>query len=119
LLKAAVGKFHTEPEHPWSQYPSYAVLRHQNRGKWYALFMSVPSGRLGLSGDGIIEVVNVKCKPEMVGSLRKIRGFLPAYHMNKEHWVTVLLDGSVRKQELVALIAESYALTSTGKPRLA
>ena len=47
----------------------------------------------------------------MIGSLRKEKGILPAYHMNKEHWITVLLDGSVEKQKIYDLIEISYDLT--------
>ena len=49
--------------------------------------------------------------PEMIGSLRKDEGILPAYHMNKEHWITILLDGTVPKQKICDLIDISFDLT--------
>jgi predicted DNA-binding protein (MmcQ/YjbR family) len=39
-------------------------------------------------------------------------GFLPAYHMNKEHWLTVLLDNTVPEKEIYELIDDSYELTT-------
>ncbi len=47
----------------------------------------------------------------MIGSLRLSKGFLPAYHMNKEHWITILLDGSVEREKIKQLIDLSYELT--------
>lgn len=65
---------------------------------------------LGLDGEGFVDVMNVKCDPILVGSLRLKNGFLPAYHMNKDKWISILLDGSVSKEEIFPLIDESHSL---------
>lgn len=36
---------------------------------------------------------------------------VPAYHMNKRHWISIILDGSMSEEQVFQLIAESYALT--------
>ena len=59
----------------------------------------------------MVDVINLKNLPEMIGSLRKESGILPAYHMNKEHWITLLLDGTVEKKKICDLIDISYELT--------
>lgn len=79
-------------------------------GKWYAIIMRVKRQILGLDGEGFVDVMNVKCDPILVGSLRMKNGFLPAYHMNKDKWISILLDGSVTKEEILPLIDESYNL---------
>ena len=61
------------------------------------------------------DVVNIKCDPALVGSLRNRTGYFPAYHMNKENWISILLDGSVSRDEIQKLITLSYELTSTRK----
>ena len=48
----------------------------------------------------------------MVGSLRMKDGILPAYHMNKEHWLSLLLDTTVPKEMVLELISDSFELTS-------
>ncbi|MCH5321872.1 MAG: MmcQ/YjbR family DNA-binding protein, partial [Eubacterium sp.] len=58
-----------------------------------------------------IDIMDVKCYPEMIGSLRKEKGILPAYHMNKEHWLTLLLDGSIEMDSVFELLNLSYELT--------
>ena len=72
--------------------------------------MRVKRQILGLDGEGFIDVMNVKCDPILVGSLRLKNGFLPAYHMNKDKWISILLDGSVSKEEIFPLIDESHSL---------
>ena len=111
LLKDAVLKFKVEPDFPFKRYPEYTVLRHKESDHWFALFMNVPKSKLNLDGDGEIQVLDVKCRPEVIGSLRKRKGFLPAYHMNKELWITVLLDDSVEEATLLQLLEDSFQLT--------
>lgn len=106
----------TEAERLWARYPDYAVFRHPASRKWYAVVMDIPRDRLGLSGTERADVLNVKCSPLMVGSLLAEKGFLPAYHMNKGAWISILLDGSVPDGQIEPLLAWSY--DSTGpKPR--
>jgi len=111
VLKYVKNKYRTEPDYPWRSHPSYAVLRHANNKKWYGVVMSVARNSLGLPGKGQIDVMNLKCRPELIGALRLTPGFLPAYHMNKEHWLTVVLDGSVPENEIFDLIDLSFYLT--------
>ena len=111
IFAYAKKKFHSEPDHPFSKLPHYAVLRHTDSAKWFALVMLVPRSKLKLEGSGEVEIINLKVTPEKVGHLRTREGFLPAYHMNKEHWLTILLDGSVSASEIHMLLDESHQLT--------
>lgn len=104
-------KFGTEPEYPWARYPRYAVLRHQQERKWYGLIMDVPPDRLGLDGDRPLEIINLKSDDVLDLLISGTPGILPAYHMDKRHWVSILLDGGITSEELFALIDESHALT--------
>lgn len=108
-------RYNTDPDFPWSD--SSAVLRHEDNRKWYGLLMEVSRGRLGLSGAGTVEVLNVKCDPMLGSSLRMQEGFHPAYHMNKDKWLTIRLDGSVPDSEIKNLIDLSYELTSGKKKK--
>jgi predicted DNA-binding protein (MmcQ/YjbR family) len=98
-------------EYPWIKYPNFTTFKHRNSKKWFALMMDVQFEKLGINKEGTVDVINLKNIPEMVGSLRKVEGILPAYHMNKEHWITILLDGTVPKQKICNLIDISYDLT--------
>ena len=75
--------------------------------------MNVYRGKLGLTGPGSIDIVNVKCDPLMSGAFRSLPGFFPAYHMNKEKWISAALDGSVSEEAIKMLLEISYDSTAT------
>lgn len=52
----------------------------------------------------------MKCEPDMVGVLIETYGFLPGYHMNKEHWITMLMDGTVSEAKILDFLDMSYDL---------
>lgn len=74
--------------------------------------MDVPKSKLGISEEGILDVVNVKCDPLLIGSLLAEPGFFPAYHMSKVNWITVALDDSVEDEKAKILLDMSFGLTS-------
>ncbi|MDU1006082.1 MAG: MmcQ/YjbR family DNA-binding protein [Clostridium butyricum] len=111
ILDYVKEKFDTEPDYPWFKYPDYAVLRHEGGGKWYGLIMNVSRIKLGLKGKGSAEILNLKCDTALNSLLRSQQGILPAYHMNKKHWITIVLDSSFHKDEIYNLINLSYDLT--------
>ena len=102
-------QYGTIPEYLWSSSPDSAVLRHHN-GKWYAVIMNVEKSKLGLDGDDTVEIIDVKCDPEMTGMIIQTYGFLPGYHMNKQHWITILLDGIVGESKILDFLDMSYDL---------
>ncbi len=105
----------TDAEYPWAKYPDYMVFRHSNNQKWFALVMGISKEKLGLPEKETIHVLNVKCDPLMMGSLRSEPGIYPAYHMSKTSWITVALDGSVSDEKIKWLLDMSYDLTSKKK----
>jgi len=113
LLEYVADQYGTEPEYLWASYPSYAVLRHNDNTKWYGIIMDVPREKLGLDGDGIVDILDVKLEPLEVDLYRGAPGFLPAYHMSKTNWITILLDGSVEDDLILELLHKSYDLTTT------
>ncbi len=84
------------------------VFRNGRNKKWFAIIMRIPANRLGLKGDETIEIMNLKNYPDAVSMLRGIDGIFPAYHMNKENWLTVILNGTVPLGMIFDLIDQSY-----------
>lgn len=101
------------PERPFEKDQSIVVFRHEGNRKWFAVVMTIPKSRLGLAGDGKIDIVNLKCAEELLDSLWQENGIWPAYHMNKRHWITVALDGRVPTETLTWLLSISRDLTRT------
>ncbi len=111
-LKAYILEtYNVQSDFPWSSYPENEVFRHTDNKKWFALLMSIPREKLRLEGTEKIDVVNLKCDPFLIGSLRTKEGFYPAYHMNKEQWITVVLSDEV-EEELKMLLDMSYEATA-------
>ena len=100
-----------KPEYPWIRYPTFAVFRHESNQKWFAVIMTIDKRKLGMEEDGKIDVVNLKCAPNLVSSMWQETGVFPAYHMNKEHWLTVALGGRVSADNVQFLLEISYDLT--------
>ena len=111
IVNYVAKEFDVEPEYLWDKFPNYSVLRHSGYKKWFRIIMNVPKEKLGLAGEGEVDILDVKCHPGKTGSLRKLEGVFPGYHMNKEHWISVLLDGSVAARQVHELIEDSYELT--------
>lgn len=98
-------------DYPFEEDFVTGVFRHEGSGKWFAIAMNISKSRLGLSGEGSVDVVNMKCAPEVIESIAGIEpGIYRAYHMNKTHWLTVLLD-ECEEGMIEWLLGISYDLT--------
>ena len=91
FLDYCLNTYGTLPDYPFDDDLETAVLRHADNRKWYAIVMRVSRRKFGLESDEVIDVVNLKLPTEMFGSFGASDGVYPAYHMNKLHWISVLL----------------------------
>lgn len=111
-------KYKISPEYPWAKYDGNAVFRHSDNQKWFALIMDVGRDKLGLPGQGYVDVINLKIEDGMFRDvLVQDAGIFPAYHMNKQHWITVILDGTVEEDRIFDLIDASFAATASKKKK--
>ncbi|SEM11142.1 Predicted DNA-binding protein, MmcQ/YjbR family [Butyrivibrio sp. ob235] len=111
-------KYKVLPEYPWRKYDSNAVFRHADNNKWFALVMDVGRDKLGLVGSDSVAVINLKIDDMFFRDmLVKQDGIMPAYHMNKQHWITVLLDGTVPEKQIFDLLDASYMATASAKKK--
>ena len=118
LLAYAKKKYHAAPEYLWARYPGYAVLRHRDNKKWFALMMDIPASRLGLESGDTVEILNVKLEDALLADLLVGQeGFFRGYHISRGNWVTILLDGTVAPEEVCRWLDESYFATASPKTR--
>lgn len=108
IFQYAKEKFGSNPEYLWLRSPKNAILRNNENSKWYAAVLYARKKQLGLAGEEYIDILDVKCDPILIGSLLNNNGYLPGYHMNKANWITLLLDGSVPKDDVFNFIDLSY-----------
>ena len=75
-------KYKAAPEYPWGEEDG-AVLRHGDNRKWFALVMNIGREKLGLAGEGRVDVINLKIDDMAFRDvLLQDKGIFPAYHMN-------------------------------------
>ena len=115
LLSYAEMSYGTAAEYPWDIAPDYAVLRHSN-GKWYGVIMNIHPSKIGLTGDGKIDVMNVKCDPFLLNTFLSQNGYFPPYHMTKSsNWITVCLDGRIDIEQVKFMLDMSYEIIDKKK----
>ena len=111
LYAYAKEKYGDELEFLWEKSPKNAILRKKKNKKWYAVFCIINKTKLGLKEDGLIEIVNLKLDPQDVLAFVDNKKCFKAWHMNKKHWISVLLEGdTLSLQELCEFMDQSYAL---------
>ena len=91
FLEYCLNTYGTSLDYPFDDHLETAALRHTGNKKWFALVMKVSRRTFGFDSDEVIDVVNLKLPTEMFGSFGATDGVYPAYHMNKLHWISVLL----------------------------
>lgn len=71
-------KYQSEIEYLWMRYPSYGAFRHKDNQKWYGIVMDIPRSKLGLPGDEIVDVLDIKLGDLfLMDLLLKRDGFFP------------------------------------------
>mgnify|MGYP000603802523 FL=1 len=108
IIKYCLTLENTYKDCPFPDDFESVTMKHCKNKKWFALLMNV-NNKLYL---------NVKTDPNYSDILRNAYDYIiPAYHMNKEHWNTIILDGTVPEQEIQRMIAESYDLVTDSPTR--
>lgn len=100
------------PAHPFKRHPEIIGFKVPEVDKLFGIFLPVDYCRLDKTSSRTdqVLVLNLKGQPDQIlGRIDNCRYF-PAYHMNKKHWFSVLLDAQTDWNQLISLLAESYRL---------
>ena len=102
VIKYCLTLQKTFEDYPFEDDNISVVMKHKKNKKWFALMMEV-KGNIYL---------NIKTNPEYSELLRnEYEYIIPAYHMNKEHWNTIILNNNIDSNLVKELIDQSYELT--------
>lgn len=115
IINEAKKRYKSVDEHLWAKTPDAFILRRGDNRKWFAVVMNIDRDKLGLAGGGKVDILDVKADSEMIALLAGTSGYFPGYHMNKNCWLTVLLDGTVDRQNIFSLLDTSYEHTAPKK----
>lgn len=100
-----------ELEYLWKKFPDNAIMRRKDTQKWYAAILTVSRRKLGFESDELVEILDLRIKPEEMDRTVDNIKYLPGYHMNKKHWITICLDNTVSLNEIFQRIHDSYNLS--------
>ena len=116
VIKHILDFYNAKDEYLWARYPNFAVFRHSDNRKWFAIIMDIPREKLGIPGKEKVDVLNLKMSdPFTADFLTTQDGIFPGYHISRGNWISVLLDGSVDERNIFALIEESFNVTAKKK----
>ena len=115
VIKFVKEKFGDDLEFLWPLFPENAIWRRKDNAKWYGLIMTVDGRKIGLDTDGKAEVIDLRTDPGKRDAILALQGRFPAWHMNKNSWYTVVLNGVVPDGEIESAISESYTLAAGPK----
>ena len=108
IIKYIQNKYGSKPEYLWEKFPDHCIFRHKDNKKWFALIATIPKEKIGINEKGHIGILNIKLNPFEVNIFKTQQGFCPAYHMNKQKWLTAKLNNSVPDEILEELINNSF-----------
>ena len=110
VIRYVEERFGETLEFLWKKFPDNAVWRRGDTGKWYGAILTVSQRKLGLDAGEAAEIIDLRLPPEEMADTIDHRRYFPGWHMNKKHWYTMLLDGSVPTEEICRRIDESRRL---------
>lgn len=110
LIEYVREKYGDELEFLWEKTPDCAVWRRKDNRKWYAAILTVQYIKLGIEREGTVELIDMRMEPTELEKAVDNVTYFRGYHMNKKHWVTMLLDGSAPYDEIVRRLDDSYVL---------
>ena len=110
VLRYARDMWQDEPEFLWPKFPNNAVLRRKDSKKWYAVLLVLAKYKLGADSDTIVDILDLRGRADDIAALMGRPAYFPGWHMNKKHWYTVCLDGSVPMDAILHHLEESRGL---------
>lgn len=110
VIEYARNTYGDELEFLWEKSPKNAILRRKDNRKWYAALLTISKSKLGAFPDEEIEVLDLRAAPEAIPDMVDGKRVFAGYHMNKKHWITLPLDGTLPAEEICAMLGTSYAL---------
>ncbi len=110
VIKYAKEKYQDDVEYLWEKFPDNAVCRRKDNKKWYFAILTVSKDKFGFDSNEKVEVIDLRASTEEIEKLVDNKKYFAGYHMNKKHWFTIILDGSVPINEIYKRIDTSYNL---------
>lgn len=110
LIEQIRERYGCEPEFLWKSSPSSSIFRREDTRKWLGVLMVISLNKLGLKSKEEAEVLDLRFPADQILEAIDHRKIFPGWHMNKKHWISIVLDGSLSNEEILTLVQQSYEL---------
>lgn len=111
IIKYIKNKYNDELEFLWKKFDDNAIWRNKENNKWYGALLKISRKKLGIDSDEIVEIVDLRYQKENIIDLVDNKKIFQGYHMNKNNWITIILDDSMKTKDIFGLIDNSYDLS--------
>lgn len=111
IIKYIKEKYDDDLEFLWKKFDDNAVWRNKKNNKWYGALLIVSENKIGIESDKIIEIIDLRYQKEDIKNFVNNETIFPGYHMNKDNWITIKLDGSVKTEKIIKLVDNSYKIS--------
>ena len=113
VLRYVKERYNSTTVKPFKTNPDIKALV-TAKNKWYALFLDVEYNKLQKDSlvDSKVKIVNLKHLSSEISTVIDNRNIFPSYHMNKNHWISVVLDNNIDIEYVKELIELSYNLVN-------
>lgn len=111
IINYVKAKYDNDLEFLWKKSPKNAIWRNQNNRKWYGAVLVISKNKLKIESNEMVEILDLRYQKNDIKNIIDNYKIFPGYHMNKDNWITIILDGRVELEEIYQLIDNSYQLS--------
>ena len=111
IINYVKAKYDNDLEFLWKRSPKNAIWRNQNNRKWYGTVLVISKDKLKIESNEMVEILDLRYQKNDIKNIIDNYKIFPGYHMNKDNWITIILDGRVELEEIYQLIDNSYQLS--------
>ncbi len=118
IMQYIKQKYDGRLEYLWPKSPNNAICRRKDNAKWYLVMLTIKTKQLlkittqSSIDNQPITIINLRIPPKELDKILDHHRYFRGYHMNKQRWVTICLDGRVSMEEIYQHIDQSYDLAN-------
>ena len=112
IIEYVKEKYNDDLEYLWEKFPNNAIWRNKSNNKWYAVLLVLSLRKLGIQSDEVVDIIDLRYQKSSIKEIVDQKRVFQGYHMNKDNWITIKLDGSVDINYIYELIDNSFELSN-------
>lgn len=112
IIKYVKEKYNDDLEFLWKKFPNKnAIWRNKTNNKWYGALLVLSERKLEIESDKIVEIIDLRYPKDKIKQVIDNDKIFPGYHMNKESWITIRLNGDMSTKKIFELIDNSHKIS--------